>query len=43
LKDNPDAAGEIEVKLREALGLLPETSDTTPEEQGAGGVAENDD
>ena len=33
LKDNPDAAGEIELKLREALGLLPETADAAPAEK----------
>ena len=33
LKDNPDAADELEVKLREALGLLPGAVDAAPAEQ----------
>jgi recombination protein RecA len=33
LKDNPDVAGEIEVKLREALGLLPTSVEAEPSKQ----------
>jgi recombination protein RecA len=33
LKDNPDVAGEIEVKLRETLGLLPGAVQTAPEDE----------
>ena len=40
LKDNPDAAGEIEVKLREALGLLPGAADAVPAEQAEDETAE---
>jgi recombination protein RecA len=35
LADNPDVAGEIDVKLREELGLLPGTADTPPVEETA--------
>ncbi len=40
LKDNPDAAGELEVKLREALGLLPGTAGAVPAVQAEDGTPE---
>jgi recombination protein RecA len=33
LEENPDVAGELELKLREALGLLPGTEEASPAEE----------
>ena len=33
LDDNPDVAGELELKLREALGLLPGAEEAPPKEE----------
>jgi recombination protein RecA len=33
LKENPDVAGELELKVREALGLLPNTEEELPAEE----------
>jgi len=40
LKDNPDISGEIEVKLRETLGLLPGAGDASAKEAAADTASE---